>query len=246
MNVVVRTHGGLGNQLFQLLYGRLFAERHGAALFEVHDIRYEHAFARSRELLARPTPPFPARAVSALRLPKVMTRLGMARDAIGLLGTTYLDGYFQRAADYAPFSDAAIREQLLILRQELRVAAEPMRDQGVHLRLGDFFTTEAAVTEHLHGRLSRIGAGAGIVTNEEVRLTAPEIATAIAAAGAFVVPTGDMSPEEVLRTLASFRRVAGNDSTLLFWASVLSPMDCEFRAPELRALRARFREILAY
>ena len=72
MNVVVRTHGGLGNQLFQLLYGRLLAERHRATLYELHDIRYEHAFARSRELAGRPAPPPPARPISSLRLPKIL------------------------------------------------------------------------------------------------------------------------------------------------------------------------------
>lgn len=244
MNVVVRTHGGLGNQLFQLLYGRLLAEQHRATLYELHDIRYEHAFARSRELAARPAPPPPARAISSLRLPKILTRLGLTRDAVGILDTTYLDGYFQRASDYAVFRDAEVREQLLLLRRELRVATAPTRDQGVHLRLGDFFTSEAAVTEYLSGRLSRIGAGAGIVTNEEARLRTPEMSEAIAAAGAYIVPTGDMSAEEVLRTLASFRRVDGNDSTLLFWASVLSGMECKFHHAELRVLLNRFHAIL--
>jgi hypothetical protein len=42
MTAILRTHGGLGNQLFQVLYGRLFAEQFRLDLVEVHDISYNH------------------------------------------------------------------------------------------------------------------------------------------------------------------------------------------------------------
>lgn len=245
MKVVVRTHGGLGNQLFQLLYSRLYARSRGAALHESHDLRYQHAFARSNELVRTAPPGWPARVISSLRLPKIATRVKLRREAVTLFGTTYLDGYFQRVADYAEFDDQALRHELLRLREELGVAPGPLRGTAMHLRLGDFFTSEDAVLAHLDARLKHLSAGAGIVTNEEHRLLSPAVATVLAQAGAHIVPTGDMTPEQVLRTLASFEHVQGNDSTLLFWASVLSGMKCEFRSPELRDLRSRFLLALA-
>ncbi len=246
MRVVVRTHGGLGNQIFQLLYARLFAARSGAGLLEAHDLRYPHAFDRSSELSRHPAPQGIAKILSELRLPKVATRLKVRRDVIKVLGTVYLDGYFQKVADYAAFPDELIRDELLRLRSELGISGTPTRDHGVHLRMGDFFTTEAAVAEHLNMRLVRVRAGADIVTNEEARLTTPAARAALDAANARILPTGGMSAEEVLRTLASFREVDGNDSTLLFWASVLSGMACDFKIPELRELRGRFFDILGY
>ena len=43
--VVARTHGGLGNQLFQVLYSRLVAAgRMGSRLLIIHDRNYPHAF----------------------------------------------------------------------------------------------------------------------------------------------------------------------------------------------------------
>ncbi len=243
-HVVVRTHGGLGNQIFQLLYARLHARRFGAILFETHDLRYPHAFGRSIEIASAPAPSALGRALSALRLPKLATRLNLHRDAITVLGTTYLDGYFQRVTDYAEFDDEMLRWELTRLRDELKVSDAPVHARGMHLRLGDFFTSDAAVTAHLNERLANLGHDTGIVTNEEARLNTPLAAEAIAANGARVVATGDMTPEQVLRTLASFRHIDGNDSTLLFWASVLSGMTCEYRNPELRALRERFLHVL--
>lgn len=245
MNVVVRTHGGLGNQIFQLFYSRLYARSRNATLCELHDLRYRHAFARSDELTRAPAPNWPAQVVSSLRLPKIATRLKLHRETVTLFRTIYLDGYFQRVADYAAFDDASLRQELRRLRVELAVVSAPTRPTGMHLRLGDFFTSEADVLAHLNKRLKSVDTGAGIITNEEHRLASPAVATILEEMGAHVVPTGDMKPEQVLRTLASFNRVDGNDSTLLFWASVLSGMECEFSSPELRALRSRFLAVLA-
>lgn len=244
-HVVVRTHGGLGNQLFQLLYARLYARSQSADLYEVHDARYAHGFGRSEELV-RVSGPSPFRgAVSALRIPKVATRSGWPCNAFHLFGTTYLDGYFQHVDDYIRFSDDLLRFELIRLRKELSVSNTPERERGMHLRLGDFFASEAAVIAHLDERLRRIGPDTYIVTNEEGRLATPEISAALKMNGAHVLPTNDMTPEDVLRTLASFRNVDGNDSTLLFWASVLSGMNCEYRNTDLRMLRERFIRVLA-
>lgn len=242
--VVVRTHGGLGNQIFQLFYARLYAQRDHSHLFEVHDSRYAHNFVRSQELEQHPAPPMCARAVSALRLPKLLTRMHTRIDAVSLFGTTYLDGYFQTASDYTVFDDASLRIELMKLRSNFGISKTPTRNFGVHLRLGDFFKSDADVAQHLNERLAKLDAKAEIITNEEPRLQNPVIAEALAAKNASIVPTSDMTPEQVLRTLASYRQVDGNDSTLLFWASALSGMQCEYRHPELRALRARFLHVL--
>lgn len=237
--VVVRTHGGLGNQAFQIFYARLFAQCTRARLFEVHDLRYAHQFGRSNDLEQVPPPPIGVRTVSALRLPKIMTRLHLPKNKVTLWDVTYLDGYFQEVADYNHFDDLSLRRELLKIREELKVSETPTREVGMHLRLGDFFKSDADIVQHLQERLRRLGPNTEIVTNDVSRLCTPEVAKVLAEKRASIIPTADMTPEEVLRTLSSFRQVDGNESTLLFWASVLSGMQCEFGNLELRALRAR-------
>jgi hypothetical protein len=244
--VVVRTHGGLGNQTFQLFYARLFSKRAGVPLLEAHDLRYPHRFARSNELDKAPAPTLGMRAVSALRLPKIATRFRLPKDAVTLFGVTYLDGYFQRLCDYVEFDDASLRRELLRLRRDFGISEVATREFGMHLRLGDFFKSDADVVQHLNERLDRLGPNTEIVTNEESRLRTPQVADVLAEKRASIIPTTDMTPEQVLRTLASFRQVDGNDSTLLFWASVLSGMHCEYQNVELRALRARLLAVLKH
>lgn len=53
-NVVVRTHGGLGNQIFQILYARLLA--HGREPKLIHDANYPHAFGLSTAFAGHPQP----------------------------------------------------------------------------------------------------------------------------------------------------------------------------------------------
>ena len=104
--VVLRTHGGLGNQLFQVLFGCLFADREGRTLLEVHDRRYRHAFVRSSALERGRSPSRWQLIMSAVRVPKLLQRVFGWREVPWRLGrTVYLDGYFQRANSYSVDAD---------------------------------------------------------------------------------------------------------------------------------------------
>ena len=49
-DLILRTHGGLGNQLFQVAYGRLYSKKFNLNLKEIHDSNYKHKFGRIKEL----------------------------------------------------------------------------------------------------------------------------------------------------------------------------------------------------
>ena len=221
MRIVLRTHGGLGNQIFQTFYGRLLADKLGAELTRVHDARYAHGFGASSELgLQHPRSRGAGAALSWLRIPKLLKRAGVDCETIRLPGLVLLDGYFQQPSDYAQFESAAIARELRALRAELGIGAAPAAGTLVHVRLGDFFTSEEAQKTHLAERMESIPDGAAVITNRDDLLVvvpgdwgrAPQIR---------FVPTADLTPEALLRLMSGFGEIRTNESTLAFWASIL-------------------------
>jgi hypothetical protein len=118
--VCLRTHGGLGNQLFQILFARLIAEKLNCQLREVHDNGYKHAFPRSTLLAISPPPNRLQSCVSSARLPKIAKRyLNRSEAPICLGRTIYLDSYFQDANTYRQFEDQMISRHLERLADEM-------------------------------------------------------------------------------------------------------------------------------
>lgn len=235
---ILRTHGGLGNQLFQVLFGRLFAEQHGLVLRELHDHRYRHAFSRSTEIARSAAPSAWQKLISSLRIPKVMTRLVGRSEAPWRLGRSiYLDGYFQIAEDYGSFPEDVIRRHLRVLAGELAIEPADLQICLVHLRTGDFFSDRAAAKAHVIQRLATAPAGSHVMTNDEALLNEPEVAEVMEARGVKMITTQGFSAEQVLRTMARYQRIDANDSKLTFWSSVLANCNVQLRHPRLRACR---------
>lgn len=240
MKAIVRTHGGFGNQVFQILQGRLFARVRGAQVAEIHDMRYAHRFARSREL-GRFSASANAldRLISAMRLPKVLKRYaGRTGECLTLFGTTHFDGYFQTRESFASYPAEAIRLEIERLRHELAIPAGPFTGQVLHhFRLGDFFGSEAEVLGHVKGRLEQIEDGATIITNQEAVFANPAIASKMALKRCHLRTTDAMGAEDVVRLMCEYRVIKANESTLTFWAAVLGACEVEFRTKGLVELR---------
>lgn len=235
--VVLRTHGGLGNQLFQILYGRLFAEAHKCDLREVHDSNYKHQFSRATTPAVTLAPSLWQSAVSAARIPKVLNRTyGRAETPWRFLGDWYLDGYFQHVEQYRDFTEKSISHQLKRIAHEMIIG--PASDDAilVHLRVGDFFGDRETARRHVIDRLKSIPSGAHIMTNDEILLEDPEISGLIAGLGACLVTTRGFSSEDVLRTLSRYRQIDANESTLTVWAQVLAGTRVNFRDHRISAL----------
>lgn len=240
---VLRTHGGFGNQVFQVLFARLYARKHGLECTEIHDLRYKHRFARSQELGFFPgRPGLLQQSVSALRIPKLLLRAGCDRDEkVAILGTVYLDGYFQLQHHYAQFDKSQIADQLVQLRQELGIPDENAgTDVLYHLRLGDFFTSTEAARQHAIARLGQLRPGSTIISNQEHLLEEPALKAVIQAQGCRVQSTEGMRAEEVVRLMCTFRQIVANESTLTFWASVLGGCEVNFQSDMLQTTNRYF------
>jgi hypothetical protein len=238
--VVVRTHGGLGNQLFQVFYARLLAAARQVDYVEIHDANYPHKFQRSPALSAPSGRADPVQAaVSSARIPKVLQRLGCGQSEVfGLFSDRYADGYFQRTDQYLAFPPAAIRAEIDRMRSELGIEPEAAKDTRhlYHLRLGDFFNDPEKALDHACERVKDLVPGSVIITNQEDIFQEPRISQALVDACCTLQPSGDFSAEQVIRLMAGFAVIVTNDSTLAFWASVLGNCQTAFQNARLAEL----------
>lgn len=242
MKVIVRTHGGLGNQLFQVLAARLWARELRTEWVEFFDDHYGHRLQRSGELGSAPgVGSWQQRVISSSRLPKVLYRLKLrGTEMATLLGDLYLDGYFQKVSDFARFSDAQVGAELQALRRELKVGRDGRRS-GVlyHLRLGDFFPTRDAARAHALETIGGLQEGSTIITNQEDILREGPVQERLLSKRCVLLGTAGSSSEELLRLMSRYERIVTNNSTLAFWASVLGRAVTEFSYDVLAASHAR-------
>lgn len=241
---IVRTHGGLGNQLFQVFYGRLLAEQEGAErLVRIHDARYKHGFQGSDIFGGLNDRTGGLRsAISALRVPKVLTRLLPGSiEVLRLPGTILIDGYFQRSGDYARFSRGKIASGIARIRDEFGIVRGQGKGHLTHLRLGDFFTTEAAQVAHLNSRLDAIPAGGAIITNRDDLLRAA-LDNPVYRNRFEHIDTSDTTTEDLVRLMARYAVLDTNDSTLAFWASLLSGSELQLSEERIKCLMVTLRE----
>jgi len=246
MKVVLRTYGGLGNQLFQLVYARLYADHIRFTLCEVHDQNYKHRFTRSKELEKCPDHISPIQQfLSSLRLPKILHRIGWIKyERIAICGDIYLDGYFQSAEQYEHFEPFNIAVQLIRVRHELQISTEKKSETLVHLRLGDFFSSDEAARSYAVQRLREVPPGSTFITNQESLFADPNLQSVLANTGCKLQTTKGFSPEAIIRLMSQFKNIIGNDSTLVFWASILGDCNVKFRSPELIKLNYLFKNCL--
>lgn len=234
---ILRTHGGLGNQIFQVLYGRLYAAKHQATVLEIYDARYRQPFPRSTELARFPAcTSRVARALSALRIPKVLRRVGISRQERVRLGeTVLLDGYFQSVAAYQEFSPAEVAHNIEVLRGELRTSRAHV-SSGVlyHVRLGDFFVSLQNARKHAASRVKAMLPHSTIVTNQEELFAEPALRTMLEAKRCIVRPTKGLSAESVLRVMSEYEEIVANDSTLSLWAAILGHSKISIQLKMLR------------
>jgi hypothetical protein len=243
MTIVVRTHGGLGNQIFQVLFARLCARTEKTDWTEVHDTKYKHRFDRSVEIAYAPSSITAIqRMISALRIPKFLFRLNCLRnERITLFGNIYLDGYFQKLSDYRSFTDSQIQSELRLLRKELSINLDDSKRNIIyHIRLGDFFTDPEKAKTHLMNRINDIAPESTIISNQEELFLADSIQDQLRAKSCYFHSTTDFTAEDVLRIMSKHKRIFSNNSTLAFWASVLGNCNSEFSDLRLAALHERF------
>lgn len=242
MTVIVRTHGGLGNQIFQIFFARLYAQALNTDYAELHDSNYDHKFGRSQEI--RPAPAVVTKRqhmMSDFRVPKFLLRLRVRKtEKITAFGDTFLDGYFQRASDYIAFSDALVGAQIEDLREELNIGwNESSGSTLYHIRLGDFFSNHQDAKAHALDRIEKLEPGSTIISNQEEVFLEDSVQDKLRGKCCMLHSTIGYKSEDVLRLMSKYGRIVTNNSTLALWASVLGNCQTEFSDSRLAAVHER-------
>ena len=236
--IVLRTHGGLGNQFFQVYFALCCKFEFGyQRVVIIHDNTYPHKFGLDEKLQT-----LGQRAslidylASALRLPKLLNKFfGMRRETIAIGRTIFLDGYFQDVADYAHFSTASLRTALSELRLvvggcgDMNAEAPPLE----HIRLGDFFESKASEEASARTILQNIKRDSHIVTNNE-SLVKAICAEGDVSAKLTLISTEGMSGADLLNLMAKYAEIRSNDSTLALWAALLYGRRLELNSSRLQ------------
>lgn len=221
LNIYIRTHGGLGNQLYQVNYALLLRNRLEAKLFLWHDDNYYHKFKLANcfhwisQLDYVPI-------ILKTRFVKLLNKICMycSIESLRIGSFIYLDGYFHKSKIYASFSKFEKQCVLYQFRNEMEISDSWKEEPLLHLRMGDFFKNEAVKIKVIDKMLSALGSSDIIhcVTNEE-RLVCERLK--FKKCDVHLVKTAGLSSLELLRLMSSYKSITSNGSTLATWAAIL-------------------------
>lgn len=227
MKILFRSCGGLGNQIFQIFFARLMAEKYETKdIWHYHEPKYDRIarweYPNSQSFKKPNDLEF---ILMRMRLPKILFRLGIInREFIKVGNYIILDGYFQSRTDYEIFNFEVIENQKSLIHQELRIKqADPALSQKMlyHVRLGDFFKTEVEQLRFIAGITNRLIADSYIISNrDDLFLKDDEFLSNCEKKSLKYVPTDHMNGLDLINFLSQFGTLISNGSSLSF-ASVI-------------------------
>lgn len=229
MSILINTHGGLGNQLFQTFYALNIAEKTGKNIFLNHLAYYKHGFDLQLpiNLLDIREPSTMQYLLMHTRLAKVSEKFKFSFGEIKLLNHIMLDGYFQDPDIYSEFSAKTYKKSINKLRCALNITSMQGSADLLHMRLGDFFKNEEQKVKQIEKSLQGAVLGQHVITNEEDLLLSEHFKPVMDKKKLTVIKTGNHSGIELLRLFANYRKITSNGSTLALWAAILSGANLE-------------------
>ena len=225
---VVRTHGGLGNQLFQIFYAILLRNRNSQArLTVIHDSNYSHRFELDRNLenaysSGLGSIPY---VISNVRIPKIASRLlGREISFFKLMNYHFLDGYFQDVSRYRNFSETEISAAITELKKYLVPDLDKCERNAVlhHFRLLDFFNSEDEELEYIKIQFSNLPQSASIMSNNDKLFNRPDIKRYLNDKKINHIETEGLASIDVLSLMMRYGTLHSNNSTLAFWAAIFN------------------------
>lgn len=222
--LVVRTHGGLGNQVFQIFFATCMCVKYGIESFIViHDANYAHGFGLEKSFVKYCNSSLFEKFLSKLRLPKIFAKIGFCKSGrFRFLNTIYLDGYFQDKSFYSAYESTVMRGALLRIKSDLSLILNtlPKPDSVHHIRLKDFFGSEDEEARYISTYFANIDHVVDVVTNNDKLLlkTIHNMGKQVDCVN--LIDTENEIALGVLRILSGYSTIVTNGSTLAFWAAV--------------------------
>ncbi len=237
--IIVVTHGGIGNQLFQLLYGLSLSKKLNANIEVYHDARYAHSFHLDDKLKFFEGKSNFWKFLAMIRLPKILKKLNIVKIGRLDLGIAIiLDDYFQDLADYDNFKSENIQYsfnliKILILKN---IIVEKSPKTLVHIRLKDFFNNFQEELLYVINLINKINDFSFIITNNESLFNEPQIRRLVVSKCLTIISTEGKSGNQVILEMINFDKISSNDSTLAFWAALIGDAELLIQNKKLSEL----------
>lgn len=224
--ILVKTHGGLGNQLFQMFFALALSDKiqdKGITVF--HHSRYKHRFELSPifERYRKETSTDRYRIISSLRIPKLLTKMGLRSSGYLHLGSLYiLDDYFQDLEHYTCFTSKNLKSSMKAIKSLFPHEPCSRKDSLYHMRLRDFFRSEREEEGYLLESIKNVRDGSDIITNNDDLFEKLVDLAQLEQRNIHLIKTSAVKAEDILRLMINYRTINSNGSTLAVWAAVLS------------------------
>lgn len=243
MNVLVNTHGGLGNQIFQIFYALNLCEKLDAKLFLNHILYYKHGFTLQlpTEKLDVGKPSNFDLILMHTRIGKIMENTKLSSGDIKICNKIILDGYFQNPKLYNAFSTQCLKKCLNKLTNAFEISPPTIDAELLHLRLGDFFRTRQEKLEEAYIELKKATNGQHIITDDEELMLLSEFTKIIKKNNLKLIKTSNFSAYKLLKFISNYQKITSNGSTLSIWASLLSGAKLKINASS-QSTTAHFNE----
>ena len=225
-SVIIRTHGGLGNQLFLVFFAVCFCIENNVQVIKlIHDSGYPHAFGSDDKLIKiGKKPTFIEEVISSMRIPKIMKKLFKESDeSIKLLSNLFLDGYFQDPSSYKKYSNKTMSKALERIRDVLECdkITKKSFDLLVHVRLGDFFKSKDEELIAARSIVQACDQPCHMITNHEDILKEAIALSDKNKSDYHVISTSQMSSRELMNLMGKYICIKSNNSTLAVWAAII-------------------------
>jgi hypothetical protein len=225
MKVLLNTHGGLGNQIFQVFYALSIRTKEADKIYLQHLDYYEHKF--SLEIPLEPIMNIYEanslqRVILNFRFGKICEKLKISNGEFKFFNTRILDGYFQSINNYSQLPPENLISSIKLLRKIFGIKKPASKNGLIHLRLGDFFDNEQQKITQIRTSLNSVPSGYDIITNEFELLESTEFQDILRSKNINFISTKNFTARELLKLMSNYKIITSNGSTIALWAAILS------------------------
>jgi len=224
LTILLRTCGGIGNQLFQSNFAVLLADKYKSAnIYHLHSENYDRVARWELDILNFRSARGFYLLLLLLRIPRLMTYFKIRNKEYVRIGSLIIvDGYFLEKSNYELFCSQDIEQSIQYWRRIFDIEKNRCKKTLLHVRLGDFFVSNKERDLFLNNTFDQVDEEVDIITNDEdLLLDCLRNKYYNKVKYCNILSTANFSSIELLRLVAKYEKIWYNGSTFLFWGSIL-------------------------
>ena len=236
--ILLRTTGGMGNQLFQYFFALCLKEKVNAKKIVLsHSARYQHKF----KLLEDFKYLLPKRnfweLIFRLRIPMILKRLNFIDKGVLKIGKFYwVDDYFQNKTDFKDFSSLEISNSIKKIRKIIinNKNLHTINKTINHFRLKDFFNDKIKEKEYVIKRIQNLENNSTIISNNDDVFFELEIKNVLKRKNINFIESKYFDVKDVFWEMMKYEKIISNGSTIAFWAGIIGGRELKIELINLK------------